>query len=381
MPKKKVFLVTGAAGEWGKRISARLLAQPGIHVIGLDKVKPVEEIKGLDFIQADVRNSLIGDLLKSEKVDTVCHLAFVETLVPSEDIFDFNVMGTMKLLAACQNAEVKKVVIKSSMAVYGANATNSAFLTEAHALNGNHAVGELRDLVEIETFCNGFRRQAPNLTLTMLRFPGIIGPKADTSLTRYLKKPLVPVLMGFDPRMQIIHEDDVTEALMHALLEELPGTFNVAAEGILPLLRVIALAGKMPLPVFHLFAYWGKSVLGRVSNRKFDSIPFDPDTLRYDCVGDLTKMHAEFGFTPMYTAEETLREFAGILRVSAIKRGTDDLKRDEDRLRDTLERRRREKPGEIEIASEQPERRKPETSDQDAPLMDETGEDVEIEGV
>ena len=381
MPKKKVFLVTGAAGEWGKRISAQLLSQPGIHVIGLDNVKPVEELRGLDFIQADIRNSLIGDLLKSEKVDTVCHLAFIESVQPSEETFDSNVMGTMKLLAACLSADVKKVVIKSSMAVYGANPKNSAYLTEDHVLNGNRSVGELRDLVEIEAFCNGFRRQAPNLTLTVLRFPNIIGPTADTSMTRYLKEPLVPVLMGFDPRMQIIHEDDVTGAVMHALLHEAPGVFNVAAEGVLPLLRVISMAGKIPLPVFHLFAYWGKTVLGRDGNRRFDSIPYDLDTLRYDWVGDLTKMHTEFGFTPKYTSEETLREFAGILRVSPFKQGADGLKQDEDRLRDTLERRKRVMPGESEIELEHQKRRTPAMFDQDSALTDEPGMDDEVEGV
>jgi UDP-glucose 4-epimerase len=380
MPKKKVFLVTGAAGEWGKRICTQLISQPGIHVIGLDKVKPAEGMPGLDFIQADMRNSLIDDLLKSEKVDAVCHLAFIETQQPSEEMFDFNVMGTMKLLAACSNADVKKVVIKSSMAVYGAKATNSSFLTEAHVLNANRSVGELRDLVEIEAFCNGFRRKAPDLTLTVLRFPGILGPTADTSLSRYLKEPLVPVLMGFDPRMQIIHEEDVTGALMHALLHELPGTFNVAAEGILPLLRVIALAGKIPLPVFHLFAYWGKSFISGTGNGRFGSVPNDLDSLRYDWVGDLKKMHDEFGFTPKYTAEETLREFAGILRVSPFKQNGDDLKRDEERLRDTLDRRQREKTVEPEIEPAQPERRTPDTFDQDDPLTDDLGQDEEIEG-
>ncbi len=163
----------------------------------------------------------------------------------------------------------------------------------------------------------------------MLRFPGVVGPTADTALVRYLKEPLIPVLLGFDPRMQFIHENDLTGAIVYAALHDTPGVFNVAAEGILPLLKVIALAGKMPLPVFHLFAYWGNSFLSRASSRVSNSIPYDLDSLRYDCVGDLTKMRTEFGFIPKYKAEETLREFTGYLRVSAFRPATNDLKHHE----------------------------------------------------
>jgi UDP-glucose 4-epimerase len=342
MPKQRVILVTGASCEWGQRVAAQLISESDAHVIGLDKVNPEKEIKGLDFIQADLRNPLIADLLSGEKVDTICHLAFRETRQSSEDAFDFNVMGTMKLLAACTRANVKKVVIKSSTAVYGACATNSSFLSETHPLKADRSVGELHDLLEIEDFCNGFRRKAPKLKLSVLRFPGILGPTADTSLARYLKLPLIPVLLGFDPRMQIIHESDVTGAIVYAALNEAPGILNVAAEGVLPLLKVIALAGKLPLPIFHPLIYWGKSVLGRVGDRVFDSIPYDLDHLRYDVVGDLTRMRSQFGYSPKYTAEEILHEFAAHLRVSTFKPVIDELKLDEKRLRNTLERRRRE---------------------------------------
>jgi UDP-glucose 4-epimerase len=219
---------------------------------------------------------------------------------------------------------------------------NSSFLTETHPLNGSREVGILRDLMEIEAFCSDFQRKYPEIILTILRFPNIIGPTVNTTMVRYLKEPIVPVLLGFDPRMQIIHENDVTRAIVKAALQDFPGTFNVAAEGILPLLRVVALAGKMPLPVIHLLAYWGKSLLSGADSQAFASIPYDLDSLRYDCIGDLTKMRNEFGFTPAQTAEETLREFAAYLRLSPYKSADDDLKRDEENLREQLERRRQE---------------------------------------
>lgn len=341
MTDKQTILVTGVAGYWGGRVAEKLVAVSGCHVIGLDSSTPENEIKGLDFIQADIRNPLMVDLLREEMVDTVCHLTFSENIKPSEADFDLNVLGTMKLLGACAEAGVRKVVLKSSTAVYGAHPNNSAFLKEEHPLKGSLAYGYTRDMVEIEAFCNGFRRQVPEMALTVLRFPSIVGPTADTPMVRFLQEPFTPILLGFDPMMQVIHEEDVVEALVYAMLNNCPGVINVAAEGVLPLSKVMALAGKLPLPVFHLFLYWGSGILGSTGTPLHRFLPIELDYLRYPWVGDLTRMREELGYYPRYTAEEALREFAAKLRVRRYLPESRALAYDEERLRDTIERRRR----------------------------------------
>lgn len=358
------ILITGAAHGWGRRLAERLTGNPAfvgpafggsdeevtgeetdldadLHIIGLDVEPPDEAIKGLDFIQADVRNPLLSELLRAEAIDAVCHLAFVEDDASGETGFDINVMGTMKVLGACAEAGVQKVVLKSSMMVYGADPDNPAFLTEEHPLQPTHARDSLRHMVEIEAFCNGFRRQTPEMTLTVLRFPGILGPRLDSPLTRFLTQPLAPTLLGFDPLMQVIHEQDVISALVFALRNDIPGVFNVAAEGILPLGRVMALAARTPLPIVHLFSYWGMGLMGRLGLPAEKFWPIDPDYLRYSWVGDLTRMRSELGFTPDYTAEEALREFAGEQRLRRYVPEAKAMAYDEERLRDTIERRRR----------------------------------------
>ena len=169
----------------------------------------------------------------------------------------------------------------------------------------------MRDLVEIEAFCNGFRGQNPDITLTVLRFPGIVGPQADTRPTRFLGSPVSPVLMGFDPLMQVIHEDDVVGALVLCRHGRRAGVFNVAAEGVLPLSKLRRLAGKHAPPVFHLAAYWGNPILAAFKFPVNRLWPVDLDYLRYPWVGDLAKMRHVLGFSPRYTAAEALREFAG----------------------------------------------------------------------
>ena len=357
MTDKEVILVTGVADYWGLQVARSLIdktdpqGEAAYRVIGLD-VNPLQEtLQGLDFIQADVRNPLMAELLRTEGVQTVCHLVFVERIRHSEASFDINVMGTMKLLGACAEAGVRKVVLKSSTAVYGACPENPAFITEDHPQQGSRSYGYTRHLVEIEAFCNGFRRQIPEMVLTILRFASIIGLNAETPMTRFLKQPLSPVLLGFDPLMQVIQEKDVVAALVQAIEYDKPGVFNVAAEGVLPLSRLMALAAKIPIPVFHLFAYWGVDLFSSAGLTSEKFAPIELDYLRYPWIADLDRMHTELGFVPEYTAEEALREFAGEQRMQRYMPEKSSLAYDEERLRDTLERRRRAREAEADEES------------------------------
>ena len=66
----------------------------------------------------------------------------------------------------------------------------------------------------------GFGRRRPDVALTVLRFTNFIGPHLDTSLTRYLSLPVVPTVLGYDPRMQLCHEDDALAVLRIAALTD-----------------------------------------------------------------------------------------------------------------------------------------------------------------
>lgn len=341
----RVILITGVAGYWGRRLAERLLAKHNYHVIGIDAAPPEERPSGLDFVGADVRNPLLVDLLRAEKVDTICHLAFRARRQRSEQVFDHNVMGAMKVFGAGTEADVRQIVHRSSTAVYGATPQNPAFLTESHSLHGSRRYGYVRDMVEIEEFCDGFRQQAPGVTLTTLRFANIIGPTAPTPLNEMLGGRAMPMLLGFDPLMQMVHEDDVIAAIAHAIEagEAADGIFNVGAEGLMPLTRLAALTGAIPAPLLHPVPYWGYDVLRNTPLNPARYLPLDADYLRYRWVADTQKMTETLGFHPHYTAEEAVREFAGHKRTAQYGDGEASLAFDEERLRDTLERRRRQR--------------------------------------
>jgi UDP-glucose 4-epimerase len=333
MTEQRVVLIDGVAGYWGGRVAEHLLAEPGLHVIGLD-TEPPRQGSGIDFIQADMRNPLLVELLREEKVHTYVHLAFKESARPSESAFEFNVMGTMKVLSACAEAGVKHVVLMSSTLLYGAQPGNSAFLREDHPLNAKRNFGTLRDLLEIESFVAGFRSQSPDIQLTVLRFAHILGPTVDSPLARFLRDDTSPMLLGFDPVVQLVHEDDVSSALAHAIIYEVPGTYNIAASGAMPLFKLTGLAGKFPVPVFHPIAYLGESFLGP----QFTAIDFD--YLRYPCVGDLQRMHEDLDFKPIYTAEDAARAFAATQKQKAATPVMSAQEAEEERLRAIIERRK-----------------------------------------
>jgi UDP-glucose 4-epimerase len=353
MTQNEVILVTGVAGYWGAKVAAHLKDEGTCRIIGVSAEPPEKEHNGLDFILADVRNPLLVELLRAEGVNTVCHLAFEHSTRRSETAFDANVMGTSKLLGACAEAGVRKVVLKSSTMVYGARPTNSAFLTEERSLRGSRRYGYVRDMTEVEEFCNGFRRREPEMVLTVLRFCSIVGPSVDTPMTRFLRSWRAPSLMGFDPMMQIIHEDDVVAALIQAVRRDVSGVFNVAAEEPLPLSRIRGLVGKPPISVFHPFATWGVGLAGSAGHAVERHLPMDPDYLRYSWVGDLTRMREDLEFEPRYTAGEALREFAAQLRLGRYRTGAVSLARDDPHLRDAIARRRRGTEGEM-MPADQP---------------------------
>ena len=69
------------------------------------------------------------------------------------------------------------------------------------------------------------------------------------SIARYLRRPRVPTVLGFDPMLQFIHEDDVSDAIALALEQGLQGVFNVVGPGEVPLHTAIREIGRRPLPL------------------------------------------------------------------------------------------------------------------------------------
>ena len=210
----RVVLLTGVSRYPGNRLAAQLAADPEIdRIIGVDSISPsAPELKRLgrtEFVAADIRNPLIAKVLAQAKVETVVHAALTATprgVGGRTPMKEMNVIGTMQLLAACQNSEtVRRLVVKSSTAFYGCSPRDPAVFTEAMPAKSVPRTGYAKDCVEVEGYVRGFSRRRPDVAVTVLRMANFIGPTIDTAITRYLSLPVVPTVFGFDPRLQLLY--------------------------------------------------------------------------------------------------------------------------------------------------------------------------------
>ena len=310
------MLVTGVARYFGARLAAILQADPTIdRIIGVDMVPPAPALAaGLgrtEFVRADIRNPIIAKVIASAAVDTVVHMNVIATPLDAGGrtaMKEINVIGTMQLLAACQKAPtVRHLVVKSTTAVYGSSPRDPALFTEDLEPRALPRAGFARDAVEVEGYVRGFGRRRPDVTLTVLRFTNFIGPLVDTPLTRYFSLPVVPTVLGFDPRLQFCHETDGLEVLRRATLEEHPGTFNVGGDGVLLLSQAIRRAGRLSLPVLTPAV----TVVGQVL-RRAGLVDFSPEQMRFLLHGravDYGQLHNVFGYQPAYTTVEAYDDF------------------------------------------------------------------------
>ena len=290
---RQTLLITGIAGYWGEKLAQRI-SRDEWRVVGVDTRAPDLPDTADTFIKSDLTAD-IADILRAEQVSAVCHL-------PRHS----DISATANLLSACAAAGVEHVVIKSSTRVYGASAAAPAHLPETHPLPRSAPDAATKYLRDTELLADSFRGA---LKVTILRMAHILGATATTPLVKLLSQRAPVMLMGFDPLVQLLHEDDAADALAHAVATAAGGTFNIAADPPLPLSRVIALAGKIPLPVPHPVAYLRHRVETTNGLRR-QKFPLHPDFLRFRLVADTGKMESEFGFFPEHSAEESVQAFA-----------------------------------------------------------------------
>ena len=312
----QVVLVTGVAGDLGRRFAAQLSQSPAVErVIGIDTVPPRGDLGRADFVRADIRNPVIAKVIVRERVDTVVHTSVAATPAASggrTSMKELNVIGTMQLLAACQQApDVRKLVLKSSAAVYGASNRDPAMFTEGMNAKRLATSGFAKDITEVESYTRGFARRRPDVAVTTLRIANVIGPKITSAMTGYFRLPVIPTVLGFNPRLQFLHEQDALDVLEHAAVSEVTGTYNVAGDGILTLNQAVRRLGRpsLPLPGFAVPTF-GSAIR---QTRRADFSPEQVAFLTYGRGLDTTRMRSMLGFEPAFTTAAAFADFASAL--------------------------------------------------------------------
>ena len=127
---------------------------------------------------------------------------------------------------------------------------------------------------------------------------------------------MVPSILGFDPRYQFIHEDDIVGALYHAATNDLPGIYNAAPDGVLALSEVASLLGKHYAPILPP---WGTALAAKVTGAVGIRIPEEVlQQLRYGRGLD-NRALKQSGYRFGLTTRETVQAFAEALRLAPLR--------------------------------------------------------------
>jgi UDP-glucose 4-epimerase len=211
----------------------------------------------------------------------------------------------MQLLAACQKSDaIERVVVRSTTAVYGCGPADPAVFTEEMHPRDGSQTGYAKDAVEVEGYVRGFARRRPDVDVTVLRLANIVGPTIDNALTRYLAMPVVPTALGYDPRLQLLHESDAVEALRLAAVGHRPGVVNVAGDGVVALSQVLRRAGKIRIPVPAPALGLAGAVVRNTG--VLDITAEESRYLNFGRVVDTTRLREVFGYLPRYTTAQAV---------------------------------------------------------------------------
>jgi UDP-glucose 4-epimerase len=310
--------ITGLGTFLGRRLAERLAAtQREFGVIGVDLRRPYGLSARVRFHPVDLTiptaDGHLAEIFSKEEVDTVVHTAFRRAPTPDlEEDHELETIGSLYVLNACAAVGVQRLVVASTTMVYGPRPDNPNFLTESHPLHGHPAAHCVVNRVEMERLVAEWAVGHPRTRVTVLRPCWIMGPNYMDPVVRYFSRPVVPTLLGYDPLLQFVHEEDCLHAFETAVLRNHPGVFNVVGRGVLPLSTILRTGGKRLLQVpaaalYRLRYYPSRAQTG-------DGPEGFYDYLRYLWVADGERGWVAFG-EPEYSTREAWMSFVSSRRM------------------------------------------------------------------
>jgi UDP-glucose 4-epimerase len=319
-PARRVIAVTGATTFLGGELLRHLDEDPSIgRILALGPRPPALAPTGkIEHITVDLTRPTVdgqlADLLARNAVHTVVHAAFLSHPTHAVDwAHELEDVGTMHVLNACARAQPRRLVAVSSTLVYGAHPRNPNYIaedTELRASRAPHPTRFVVDKLRADLQTQRFAREHPETATCILRFAPVLGPSVSNLMTALLSRPAAPVMMGHDPLLQFVHELDAAWALAVAVDAAATGAFNIVGKGVLPYTTVLALLGRVPVPVPQLLARPLAAALW--ATQLASAPPGLLDYLLYTCVADGSRARRELGFSPRFSIKRTLLDFLGI---------------------------------------------------------------------
>lgn len=308
--KGRSIAMTGSSSGIGHRLVAELAESPYVsRVVVLDPVHPGVTGAKVSFYALDLTQPAVDarltEVLEAEQIDTFVHLSPLEGPIHATAwAHELERSGTMQVLHACHKRGVAKLISLGSALVYGPHRDNPNFLREEHPLRGMHGAHYVADQLDVEAQIEKWRVAHPESVVTRLRPAFMVGPNTQSYVRRYLSRTFVPTVLGYDPLVQLIHENDALAALMLAVERDVSGAFNIASDGLVRLSTAIRLAGGLPVAVPYASLRRLTAVLWalQLCEAPASFVPL----LRHLCVVDSARARRELGFRARFNAREAL---------------------------------------------------------------------------
>src|SRR5437660_8494201 len=285
-------------------------------IVGLDTTEPTIPLERTEYVRADQSYSILARIVKATQVDTIVHTFLVvdSTRMSGRSLHEINVIGTMTLLAAASAAHtsVRQLVVTSSSLVYGSSYLDPVWFREEMTRSRPPRTRVERSLLEVEGYLRDFADDNPHVVVTLLRFANVLGTDIVTPISSWLDRGIAPSILGFDPLMQFVEEDDVVRALEFVATSQEPGTFNVAGDGRLPWSEVASICGARLMPLSPILTGWAAAPISRLG--LVDMPPEVLDLLRYGRGVDNRRLK-EAGFEYRYTSGGAVESFARASRL------------------------------------------------------------------
>lgn len=302
------FCITGVSGYVGQLLAEKLARDANIKVIGID-LNPPRNLSHVKFYQKDIRDPGLADVLRSEAIDVLIHLAFYT--LPEGDTRlaeSVNVDGSQNVLDAAEKAGVKRFVLASSSAAYGSHSDNPVPMREDQELRANQYFYYSYHKALQEKMTQKFKQSNPETEVIILRPCPLIGPHINNPTGEALSQKVLFFFTGEQPAIQFIYEDDAAEAFYLAAIGEREGSYNIAADETLTQSEIAVLLDKklilLPFGLLATLASLGKLI---------KLIPAGGTTLKFirnPVIVDASKFNQHFNFKPQYNSKQALLKYS-----------------------------------------------------------------------
>ncbi len=304
------IVVTSAGSPLGLTMLAALRAMPEIEqvrgVTSSEKhARPIGE--QLEVVPYVPDHRPFAEYLEKESIDTVIQCGLVPDRSGVGHVeTEADVIATMCLGAAIAQpgSTVRSWVLASSTAIYPIGSHSSLLQVESQELPREEET-VAASIAEAEAYARDVALRLPHVNVAILRLQQLAGAGVRGPLAALLAGDPVPIPIGFDATIQLLHVDDAATALAFAAREELAGVYNVASAGLIHWQEAVRATGHSGFPVLPVGASLAEPLLARLG------VPHIPseliELLRFGHVVDLAKIEAA-GWHPRKQQREILAE-------------------------------------------------------------------------